>query len=210
MGLSIIIPTAKPNCLTLKGLGALDDMHEIILVKAKGLAQARNQGARTARGELIVMFDDDLQLKEGFWKFLKTIEHGQFFMAKVYDNISTRVFAIYAEDFWRVGGFDESIKYIFEDGDFMIRALKTGMKLRIVPDKFFHHIPHLPRQRNKWLLCLLTWEYVRLLLKHKRLVARKGFIRFFLEPFDYRVFPFHFVTKLFAVPYWLLRGYMKC
>jgi glycosyltransferase involved in cell wall biosynthesis len=133
----------------------------------RGVASARNAGARLAKGELLIFLDDDMLVEpthveqhlatheafdncivNGHWEFAPEIEKaladtpfGRFRIwveSWVKDGIAkqqldaTRLsvegvtacnLSIYRDDFWKVGGFDETFPYAgYEDQEFSFRA----------------------------------------------------------------------------------------
>lgn len=201
--ISIIIPTAKTDVLTAKSLVSCPVPYELIISKVAGVGAARAAGVSAAKNDLIVMFDDDLIIKPSLWQLVLSLKRGQFILAHVGEHLSTRVFAIHRCDYDLVGGFDSKIKYIFEDGDFYLRALKNGLKCKVISTAFYFHPYHTPRTVNRWLLVRLAWEYSRLYVKYKRDLHNYP-TDFFIRPLDYKVFLFHFPVKIFGIIYWYL------
>ena len=170
MKVSIIIPTVKNELVTVESLKHCPVPYQLILSRKFGLGYARNHGARQAKHSLLVFLDDDLTLKQEIWEKILTTRKGEFRMTKDrYNDLPcTRVTAIHSEDFWRIGGFDESIKFIGEDRVFYIEAIQHGLKFSEVPMKFVVHKPHEPRWRNKY-------ETINMILESCRNFAKYGF-----------------------------------
>ena len=151
---------------------------------------------------MLVLLDDDLDVSPKLWAWLSSLKSNEFAMCNVKGHLSTRVFAIHAYAFERIR-FDDSIKYIFEDGDFALRVQSWGCRLRIVPSTLYSHIEHKrKRYRN---IAALNWEYCRMLVKYKRHVYRNLF-EFFWRPFDYRIKFQDLVTKIPFTFFWILRS----
>lgn len=150
MKVSIIIPTINDEPVTVKSLKHCPVPHQLILSRKFGLGYARNHGARQAEHDLLVFLDDDLILKQEIWELILTTCKGEFRMArdKSSDLPCSRAMAIHAEDFWRIGGFDESIKFTGEDRIFYIEAVQHGLKFSEIPMKFVVHKHHEPRWHN--------------------------------------------------------------
>ncbi len=201
---SIVVVSGKHRVLTTKSIKACPEPYELNINRTTGLGLARHEGILKTRAELIFMFDDDLILNPEIWPFLFSLKEGEFMMANVGEHLSARVFAIHRKDYFAIGGFDTRIKYIFEDGDFYLRALKTGLTFRAVPKSFYEHVYHTPRMHNRYLAVRLSWEYSKMYVKYGRDVCSYP-LEFFRRPFNWRIIPFHFLTKTVGIPYYLLR-----
>ena len=147
---SVIIPTIKKTCVTLNSLECCPVPHQLILSLEHGLGYARNYGAKQARNSLLVFLDDDVILKKEIWNSILTTHEGEFKMTKYDDSNlpSSRIMAIHSEDFWRVGGFDESVKFNGEDKVFYLEAMCKGLKFKEIPTEYVTHVPH-DRWQNK-------------------------------------------------------------
>lgn len=144
----------------------------MLCLERGGLGYARNHGARRAGDGLLVFMDDDLAFDPEVWRHILSTERGQF---KMYDNgcprvaYSTRIMVVWSEDFWAIGGFDECIRYYGEDVEFLIRALKHGLKLGVIPAELVHHVDHEPRWRGDWRkVFALRSDQAHVLLKYPR------------------------------------------
>ena len=182
--------------------------------RAVGFGKARNVGAiMSGKNGLMVQFNDDLILSSAIWAFLLTLKPGEFAFQidrSCGTHVCSRVFAIYLEDFWKVGGFDSNLKYFFEDGDFYHRAILHGLRFREVPETLAIHIPHAHAfyKPKKWLateseFCMLFVKYNQNLISFSRLD------RFFVPFRDYRVAIQHFILRIIFLNYWLLRRLIK-
>lgn len=173
MKISIIIPTAKNSVATLESLKSCPFKHKVVVSREKGLGFARNWGARQAGDGLLVFMDDDLKLDPEIWSLITATKRGT---VKMYDDgtykrlpYSSRVLAIWSQDFWKVGGFDEDIRYYGEDVDFLIRALDAGLQQETLPTHLVTHIPHKPRSKfNMRVFLGLRCDQAHCLLKHGR------------------------------------------
>lgn len=144
-GVSIVIPTRSPTPKTLQSLAACPVPHQIILSNYNGVGKTRHMGALKAKFDLLVMFDDDLAVSSEIWRVLLNCGLDEFIMTYVGGNLSTRVFAVHREMYLLVGGFDPAFRYVFEDGEFALRAQRLGLKLRVISPKFIVHVEHTPR-----------------------------------------------------------------
>jgi len=55
------------------------------------------------------------------------------------DYVVGTAFAINADFFWELGGFDEWYKYHYEDVDLSLRALRQGGRLLFAPEAYIYH-----------------------------------------------------------------------
>lgn len=208
--ISIVIISGKQENKTLHSLNGLPDGSQVTVSTKKGLSYARNFGASCCHNPLMVQFDDDLEVKPEFWSWIKNLQVGEFAMATVDGvNPATRVFAVYLSDFFKVGGFNNSLKYIYEDWEFFRAAVKHGLRFKMVPQRLYKHIDHPNRNegRNKF---KIHWESARIWAKYPLysgdFFGRKkplfNAVNFFIKPIrglDFRVFLVRFVGAL----YWM-------
>jgi glycosyltransferase involved in cell wall biosynthesis len=166
--ISIIIPSCKDKIVTLDSLDSCPVEFEVVVSKVSGLGRCRNYGARRAQYDLIVMFDDDIVLSPEIWRHVLNVKRGEFGMAFLSGFPCSRVFAVHAEDFWRIGGFDESIKFTGEDRDFYVRALSAGLKFKEVPLGLIQHREHSTRSNNIYVGIGSVRENMRFLLRYGR------------------------------------------
>ena len=187
--LSIIIPTCKTIIKTLESLKDCPVPYQLITTNVQGVGKARHEGALKAKYPLIAMFDDDLTILPQVWKAILELNQGEFLLTHLGEHLSSRVFAIHKTDYFKVGGFDTSIKYTFEDGDFAIRAQKTGLKLKILPPQLLIHNEHLHRGASgPFGMNLGFWkEYARLYVKYKRQFEANLLAPFTGLPHDYKI-----------------------
>jgi glycosyltransferase involved in cell wall biosynthesis len=204
-GLSIVIPTVKARAMVEDSLGSCPVPCEVIVRRDSGIAFARNQGARAATLGLMVQLDDDLTLKPEIWSFIRSVKPGEFAMCYVTRHVATRVFIIHLDDFWQLGGFDEAIRYVWEDGEFYMRAVKAGLRFRLVPPNLYVHRDHTSVRMSSRLKAFKTgWEWCKFFARYNRWVEPNMF-SFFLEPVrkrHYRDAVFKFVCTF----YWLTVG----
>jgi glycosyltransferase involved in cell wall biosynthesis len=167
--ISIIIPTYS-NCKVRTDLrGCLFD-HEVIVERATGIGLARNLGVLKSKGDIIVMLDSDLNVKPELWHWLVKLRRGTLAMVKncKHQSYSSRVFAIHREDYLKIGGFNSSLKYLWEDGEFALRASEKGFKIAPVPLTMYEHLEHEPRCLKSQFFIPFNWEYARLFVKFNR------------------------------------------
>ncbi len=185
--------------------------YRLIVCGAAGFGNARNVAAKVFGGSgLMVQFNDDLVLSSKIWDWLCGLERGEFAFQCVDGRACSRVFAIWLEDYWRVGGFDSSLKYYFEDGDFYQRAIDAGLRFRRVPNSLARHIPHVHALYNPKMcqMAKIDNEVARVFVTHKR-HAFDRFNRFFVPFRDYRVVVQHLVLRSVFLVYWIWIGSLK-
>ena len=133
-----------------------------------GLSSARNAGIRQSKGEFIITLDaDDILHRDYILKLLPVllknkdvniVSCNRYFFSGSIDNVlnayrskdgdlGSLLFenqimpsAIYRKVDWvRVGGYDELMKFGFEDWEFWISILKTNGKYKVVDDFLFYY-----------------------------------------------------------------------
>ena len=205
---SIIVPIYS-NCKVQTDLGNCPLDHEVIFVRALGIGLARSLGASVAKGDFIVMLDSDLILKPELWLWLVNLKQGTFAMAKNYEHnsYSSRVFAMHKDDYVKTGGFNPSLKYLWEDGEFALRASEVGFRIIPVPSNLYEHIEHEPRCLSKQFFILFNWEYARLFVKfNKKIYPRVE--RWFLDQANPKKAKFNLapiLVRLAGFFFWNLR-----
>jgi glycosyltransferase involved in cell wall biosynthesis len=188
-GLSVIIPSAKPKLYT---KNCLPEGVEVIVERSRGLATARNRGAQKAHGGFLVFMDDDLIFsREFFWSIVEKLRKNKksfIAMGARPTECTSRVLVIRRNDFYRIGGFDEWIKFIGEDFDFGCRAVKLGYKKILIPFTSVKHVEHGRSLSGK------IWRFIEqsyILVKHPREYCQEAelgtFIAFFLYTKDHEV-----------------------
>ena len=200
-----VVLSGKSTVKTLESLKKFPFIRSVV-VRTQGLGFARNLGVSKCNSDLVFMFDDDLIFGQNLMDLLLKVKPGEFAIAHNRDHYSTRVFAIHRSDYFNVGGFDSSIKYVFEDGDFVLRALKNGLKLKVVPSSLYFHVEHVPNRHKGGLAVFrLNKEYCRMLVKYKREVFSNLFM-FFWYPKDYKIKLQDLVSKGFFMVFYIIKG----
>lgn len=198
---SIIIPSAKTEIHTLE---SLKHKNEVIISRKAGLGKARNHGAKTSRGKLLIFLDDDLTVNPTLFTFLLSLKHGEFAMAKHSGFPCSRVCAIYRDDFFHIGMFDDSIRFVGEDMDFYFRAVEKGLTFRLVPRSLFSHKSHIAtRHANNRVTLATTFEYSKILVKHFPKSKKYMLKHLYLSLINKRLFGF--AIKTFSLAFWILR-----
>ncbi len=211
--ISIIVPVYS-SCKVQIDLSSCPFDHEVLFIRALGIGLARNLGASRAKGDLIVMLDSDLILKPELWSWLVNLRRGTFAMVKNYEHnsYSSRVFAIHKDDYVQTGGFNPSLKYLWEDGEFALRASELGLKIAPVPSTLYKHIEHEPRCLSKQFFILFNWEYARLFVKFsKKIYPRVE--RWFLDQANLKKGEFNLgpiLVRLIGFFFWNLERIVGC
>ena len=164
--ISVIVCSLKKHPETLK---CLPKNVEVIVSRSVGRSKARNEGAKKARGEILLFLDGDLHFEpKTIFEICKLIDDDHMIS---YPSIivRTRVMGITKKNFERLNGFDERYE-VCEDWDFGLRAKNLGLTIRYVDAKLFSHIPH--QKPNRYFIHSDVGK-MKLLFKHKIFVIRK-------------------------------------
>ena len=112
--------------------------------------------------------------------------------------------AIHSEDFWRIGGFDESIKFIGEDAVFYIEAIQHRLKFSEIPREMVVHKHHERRgMHNKRVAINMILETCRNFAKYGFGYAHSTHFLFHIGLKEMRLRSF--VTTLLAFTYYALK-----
>jgi len=135
------------------------------------VAQAFNEGVAKSTGDIICHSDNDvlvapdwaLKLKETFRKdkdcsvvgfMLAKDKEDLFFSTEEKDRINGMpagcLFAMKRKVFEALNGFDENFKVCYyDDGDFLLRVLKTGFKIRMCyNNKVYHYLSRTTKDKE--------------------------------------------------------------
>lgn len=204
--LNIAIITLKPvdKVKTLETLHC-PVQHKLSFCRTLGYGKARNTVAKKfGSSGLMVHFNDDLILSPQIWKQILNLKRGEFILTREGKHLCSRVFAVYLEDFWKVNGCDENIKYVFEDGDFAYRAQQAGLKLKVLSPEFAKHIPHIHSFYKSKKIVPISWESCKMYVKYKRNFDSDP-LRFFIPFRDYRVVLQHLLLRVTFTIVWIVR-----
>ena len=197
--ISIIIPV-QPGCGIQTDLSNCPLNSEVIFIRNFGIGQARSIGASAAKGDLIVMIDSDLVVAPELWTWVLSLKKDTFAMTRNVEraSYSSRVFAIHKDDYFKIGGFDSSLKYLWEDGEFALRASSLGFKVSPVPSRMYRHIEHQSRCQNRQSFIYFNWEYARLFVKFRRTIY-PNLIMWFFDMLNLRRRQFNFQPTMVRV-----------
>lgn len=137
-----------------------DYAEQFLSTATKGLSIARNELARKADGDILIFADDDATMIREGWEMVSTIGPNQICMTEGRNHPISRIMSVHADTFWKIGGFDEAIKYNGEDLDFYLRAIKNH-EVIVIPQRYVTHTDHAPRHPYR---CQFESAYVR--VKH--------------------------------------------
>lgn len=142
------------------------------------LTESFNLAAELATGDVLVKMDIDYRMTPQFLLALN-LQAGMYFRGKsslkieYNDRFLNGFVALRAEDFWKVGGYNERLYgYGLDDGCLYRRLVESGLKARYVPPGIgLTHLPHpnSTRVRN------MEW-------KDKNLTNRQNRWRSFKQP----------------------------
>src|SRR3990170_8549332 len=113
----VVVVSNKPKAemKTLRYLPFPKIWNNLYIARRFGYGPARNQGAEHFGTEgLMVQLNDDLALSPDLWNYARTYRQGEFGFQVVNEWVCSRVFIIHLEDYWKIGGCDNSIKFAFE------------------------------------------------------------------------------------------------
>lgn len=112
--------------------------------------QAFNIAARFANGDIYAKLDADYRILNTCLFSKIGLEPGVFINGGGKLGPLNGFFYLYADDFWRVNGFDERLHgYGWEDTDMFWRLRRSGLRLKEFDDKQnMEHLPH-KEQENK-------------------------------------------------------------
>ncbi|HUC80408.1 MAG TPA: glycosyltransferase family A protein [Flavisolibacter sp.] len=161
----IIVNDGSTEGETIRVLNEINDPRISVLHKANGrMSSARNYGANHSRGELIAALDaDDYFHPEFFEKAVQILKddqkvgvvtsyiqmfgefkkvakpRGGYDLNFLFSN-QCPACAVVRKDIWMdVGGYDESMKYGYEDWEFYIRITQKGWKIHVIPEKLLFY-----------------------------------------------------------------------
>ena len=197
--ISVIIPV-QPGCEAQTDLSGRPSHTEVIVVKNFGIGLARSIGAAAAKGDLMVMLDSDLVVAPELWSWVSALKNGTFAMTKNAKRASyaSKVFAIHKDDYLKIGSFDRSLRYLWEDGEFALRASSLGFKVVPVPASMYRHIEHQSRCMDKQSYVYFNWEYARLYVKFRRKIY-PNLPMWFLDMLNLKIREFNFRPTMVRV-----------
>ncbi len=159
--ISFIIPTIRNKNLTLKSVNeAMKHFNsEVIVVRdiwGRNASKARNEGAKRAKGEILIFCDDDIAFSQHLLHSVINLlnsKNGERFLIGIanFDKFFghyciSRFLCLKRTLFEKIGGFDENIGYMGEDVEFSIRAKMNGAIIVKINN---NEILHINNKRSK-------------------------------------------------------------
>jgi GT2 family glycosyltransferase len=140
---------------------------EVIVSNAVGRSKARNLAALKARNPFLLFIDGDSWIsRESINQYIIEPMKRNRNSIVCFDApiLSTRVLAISKENYFKIGGLDETFE-VAEDVEFGLRAMKMGYKISYVPKELVIHTEH---DRNLFLGRIFNFiNAIRYLLRYK-------------------------------------------
>jgi GT2 family glycosyltransferase len=144
---------------TAADVAALREAHSITInvvsQKNQGVASARNHGALEARGRVLIYIDSDcVPQSEWLTNISRSVVPGEVAYARVEGDrvpyyplevspLGTKFpgasFAMYRDDYLRLGGMCELFGHHLEDSDFYIKCVEAGIGVNSVQDAVIWH-----------------------------------------------------------------------
>lgn len=138
MSISILIPSNKK---TINFPSVPYPVLELLTSDVKGITRSRLDLIKRAKGDIIVMMDDDVKLNPIIWLGVKNLKRGQFIISGHRGRGATFWFlAIHRDDYENVG-ISSEFNYN-ADYDFYFRALRRGLIPLFADRTLVNHIPH--------------------------------------------------------------------
>jgi GT2 family glycosyltransferase len=166
--ISVVIPSVKKRVFTLEFNAELSRFNVKVVRGVKGLAKAFNECYRGVDSEIIVLLADDIVLDPAVYDYFSQVRKGEFAMLETGDFPINGVQIIHRDDFWRVGGFNEALKYSSVDREFYARAVLSGLKYRPIPLRLVKHIKHETRASNIYKAFMVVRDNMTFMLRYFR------------------------------------------
>jgi len=160
---SVVIPVwgdyekYLPECLESVKNQTFTDYEIVVVRDCTDLPTARNKGIERSTGDYILPLDVDDMLKEDYLK--KTVDKGDIVTTAHYGAGNKREIpaseihladmkmcnvviacSLFKRKVWEdIGGYDETLKWGYEDWDFWLRAMLAGYKIEVVNEPLYHY-----------------------------------------------------------------------
>lgn len=124
-----------------------DEIIEVMDSERKGNAWAWNEGAKRAKGDILLFSDNDIVAIEWRDKMVDSLADFQVVFPQVFNlktgelqnHLAGECWMITKEAFNRLGGIDESYGSYFEDTDFFMKVMQEGGRLGVSPGTLVTH-----------------------------------------------------------------------
>jgi GT2 family glycosyltransferase len=125
-----------------KCVASLDADEVIVVVTDIGMGKAINKGLGLARGDFLVVLNNDTELRRGSLKDL--CDEGAVTCPQITNTMDQLPRSFYCMPRWvyeKVGGYDEQFKVgYFEDDDLIKRWQLADVPIKHVPEVFVQHV----------------------------------------------------------------------
>lgn len=172
MSISVVVPSLNPEkAMTPSFLKSYSN--EIIFSKKKGIAKARNYGAKLSKGNVLIFIDDDTSINIQTFNFaIKTLtQNPKSIICTEHPILCSRFMALSKNVFFDIGGFDETFVRC-EDLDFGYRAIRKGYKIHYIPFNKVKHREHEGARPAIRLLRDASYK-TRLMIRYKECLFHK-------------------------------------
>ena len=142
--ITVVIPSAKDHIYTLEKNSWLREFKVVVVRNNIGLSKAYNECFRQAKTNTVVLLNDDLLINSQVRSYFGVAD-GEFAMLETGDFPISGIAVIRRRDFWRLGGFNESLMYGNVDREFFCRATLKGLKYKPIPLSLTKHFTHITR-----------------------------------------------------------------
>jgi len=142
--ITVVIPSSKDRIHTLEQNSWLKEFRVVVVRNNLGLSRAYNDCFRRAKTDTVVLLNDDLLIDPQVRRYF-SVADGEFAMLETGDFPVSGITVIRRRDLWRVGGFNESLKYGSADREFFCRATLKGLKYKPIPLSLVKHFTHATR-----------------------------------------------------------------
>lgn len=138
---TIVVPSAKRQCYTAQLNPWMRGYNVIVHRNHDGMAKAFNDAVGMADTPTIVLMSDDLKVDATIQRFFN-VKQGEFCMIDTGAFPGNGVHVFRQDDFWRVGGFNQTYKHGSLDSEWYARAVLKGLRYKPIPPRLVKHVKH--------------------------------------------------------------------
>lgn len=139
---SLLVPSKRGYVKALANRNHLLYVVEALVSDVPGVAQARNDLANRAIGEILIYLDDDYAPSSDIWDYLVMVPPGYLVMTQGRNNPISRAMSLHKSTFHKLGGFDPKLTRNAEDLDLYMRARAQGIPVVVIPNQAEAHNDH--------------------------------------------------------------------